>query len=98
MGKTWGVIGGFLMGFFVMICVTIIMYMTAMALAPSDDEPVIVIPEPMTSEMPITYEPKIAGGTVALLGFGYLAGWIASIYFGYGFSYDTGYSDCKQEQ
>jgi hypothetical protein len=73
--------------------------MTAMVLAPSDDEPIIVIPETMTSEMTNTDKSGMAGGsTLALLGFGYLAGWIASIYFGYGFSYDTGYADCKDGQ
>ena len=97
MGKTWGVIGGFLMGWFVMICVTIIMYMVAMTLVSSYEEPKIGMPETMTSEMTTTYESETTGATIALLGFGYLAGWVASIYFGYGFSYDTGYADCKKE-
>jgi hypothetical protein len=70
MGKSWGVVGGFLLGSLVVtICIGIIMYM-ALEMEPS-------------------------GSVVILLGLGYFAGWIMSIYLGYGFSYDTGLADCK---
>jgi hypothetical protein len=72
MGKTWGVIGGFLMGAVVMM---VVMFIIGMVLSAGG----------------------LSGVTLALIGFGYFAGYIASIYFGYGFSYDTGYGDCKNE-
>jgi hypothetical protein len=96
MGKAFGVIGGFFMGFFVMICVSIIMYIALRAIVPSSTESMSGTKKKDTSDMS-NFGEMPNGGTLALLGFGYFAGWIASIYFGYGFSYDTGYEDCKKE-
>jgi hypothetical protein len=89
MGKTWGVIGGFLLGFFVMILASIIMWIATVSMLFSSTES-------MTDKMPGGGKMP-SGGTVSLLAFGYLAGWIASVYFGYGFSYDTGFADCKKD-
>jgi amino acid transporter len=87
MGKAFGVIGGFFVGIFVMTCVIIIMTLVVLFMLPSN----------MSSES-MTGNNKSNGVSLALIGFGYLAGYIASIYFGYGFSYDTGYEDCKKDE
>jgi hypothetical protein len=87
MGKAWGIIGGFLMGVVVMMVISILMFMIGVGLLPSS--------EGMSDGTSSNSLPS--GGSIALLVFGYFAGWVASIYFGYGFSYDTGYADCKNE-
>jgi hypothetical protein len=36
------------------------------------------------------------GKAIALIGIGYVSGWLLSIYLGYGFSYNTGLEDCQK--
>jgi hypothetical protein len=98
MGKFKGVIGGFFIGLLIMVCISFLMVMTMGSVFTSVG---ISTSEGMESantsptNTSVADAQSTAGGAVALMIFGYFAGWIASIWFGYGYSYDTGVYDGK---